>query len=148
MASELLRDHPEGITVSGGEPTEQWEAVKKLLKECHKRSDDLNVLMFTGLTEEQLVTGGILKESFEECHGSQALISTIVCGPYDRDNPSDNYLLGSTNQKILRWDGVPLLVEDGPRVEIHIERDGKIKVTGFPNRDVIKAIKQNFTKEK
>lgn len=149
MVSELLKGCPERLTVSGGEPTEQWEAVKKLLKECHMSGpDNLNVLMFTGLTEEQLVADGILSESFEECPGSQALISTIVCGPYDRDNPSDSYLLGSTNQKILTWNGVPLPVEDGPRFEIHVGKDGKIKVTGFPNRNVIKAIKQNFTKEK
>lgn len=147
LAFEVLKQSPDGITVSGGEPTEQWPAVRKFLEECHKREGPLNVLMFTGLTEEQLMANGILEESFTECHGSPALVSTIVCGPYDREQPSDEYLLGSANQKILTWDGEPLLSE-GPRVEIHVEEDGSIKVSGFPNGDVIKYIKQNFIREK
>ena len=137
------------ITISGGEPTEQWEGVKALLYECHKRmgASGLDVLMFTGLTDDQLIDRGILKESFEECHTSPAMISTIVCGPYERDKPSDAYLLGSANQKILTWDNTPLN-GDGPRVEVQVSKDGAIVVSGFPNKEVIRSIKQNFTQEK
>ena len=147
LAFEVMKDNPEGLTVSGGEPTEQWPAVKRLLEECHKRNGTLDVLMFTGLTEDQLETSGILKEAFERCHESPALVSTIVCGPYDRTQPIDSYLLGSANQKILTWNGEALSGE-GPRVEIQVEKDGSITVTGFPNGDVVKYIKKNFKQEK
>lgn len=147
LAYELMKDSPDGITISGGEPTEQWDGVKRLLGECHKISRGLNVLMFTGLTEEQLIKSGILREAFEECHGSETMISTIVCGPYDRTQPSDEYLLGSSNQKILTWNGEELKKES-PRVEVQVEKDGSITVTGFPNGDVLKYIKKHFKQEK
>ena len=143
LAWRVLDQDPEGITISGGEPTEQWEALKGFLKECHKRKPGLNVLMFSGVSEDQLEQNGILKEAFSPYYMSNALVSTIVSGPYERDNPSDQYLLGSANQKILTWNGVEL-EGDGPRVEVHVDKDGTAKVTGFPSKEVIKHIKTNF----
>lgn len=145
LAWKLMKGEPEGITISGGEPTEQWSGVKALLQECHKIDPTINVLMFSGLTDEQLGRHGIIEEAFSPYHHSQALVSTIVSGPYDRDQPSDEYLLGSKNQKILTWNGVPIQ-SSGPRVEVQVSKDGTVKVTGFPSKGTLDEIKTNFTR--
>ena len=143
VAYLLTKDSPDAITLSGGEPTEQWEEVVKLLKQCHKIKSGIDVLMFSGLTEDQLEERGILKEAFSPFHESKSLVSTIVSGPYDIDNPSDEYLLGSSNQKILTWDERPI-VGSGPRVEVQITEDGFARVTGFPGEDTLKHLTKNF----
>ena len=143
LAWELMSDSPSGITISGGEPTEQWEALKALLQECHKHKPGLNVLVFSGVDEDGLSSSGILSEAFMPYYQSESLVNTIVSGPYDREQPSDEYLLGSKNQKILTWDGAPLL-DSGPRVEVRVGKDGKVLVTGFPSKESLNELKSNF----
>ena len=143
VAFLLTKDDPDAITLSGGEPTEQWDGVLDLLRQCHKIKPGLDVLMFSRLTEEQLGERGILDDAFSPFHESNALVSTIVSGPYDIENPSEEYLLGASNQKILTWDKAPIKGE-GPRVEIQITEDGLTKVTGFPGAETIKHLNKNF----
>lgn len=143
LAWMLLKSEPEAITISGGEPTEQWDTLLLMLEECHKIRPSLDILMFTGVTEDKLRESGILEKAFSPYHSSPSLISTIVCGPYDRNNPSEAYLLGSENQKILTWNGKPLQAQ-GPRVEVQISGGGNAVVTGFPSKDAIKEFKKNF----
>lgn len=145
LAHELMKGNPSSISISGGEPTEQWENLRLMLKECHIRQPALNVLMFSGRTEEQLHGDGIIEECFSPFYLSNALVSTIVCGPYDRDRPSDKYLLGSENQKILTWDD-STIEDEGPRVEVQISRDGTTLVTGFPGKESINEFRKHFKK--
>lgn len=145
LSHALMKNSPDGVSISGGEPTEQWDQLRGMLMECHKREPGLDVLMFTGLTRNQLTSSGILEEAFKQYYLSSALISTIVCGPYDRERPSEKYLLGSENQEILTWDNKDI-VEKGPRVEVQISRDGKTVVTGFPGKEAINEFKKNFEK--
>ena len=95
------------------------------------------------MDEDGLSSSGILSEAFMPYYQSESLVNTIVSGPYDREQPSDEYLLGSKNQKILTWDGAPLL-DSGPRVEVRVGKDGKVLVTGFPSKESLNELKSNF----
>ncbi len=79
----------DGITLSGGEPTEQPEVALALAR--HARSLGLSVVMFTGRTEAALSGFAELRDACD----------VVVAGPYVRSRPSTGVLLGSSNQRLL-----------------------------------------------
>ena len=84
-----------GLTISGGEPFEQPEALLKVLKGVRKSFSD--ILVYTGFKIEEILGG-----QCGEC-GRLALqyIDVLIDGPYeDTLNTSDCILRGSSNQMI------------------------------------------------
>ena len=124
VQSKLFIGNPEGITISGGEPTEQWKPVSKILSTARKRN--ISTLVFTGRTEEELRKMGIW-DDFE------ALVDIVVLGPFDREKKIKEPLRSSDNQRVryLSERHSPEDIEDIPEVEIHIDGD-EIKIAGFP----------------
>ena len=125
--SELLfSGNPEGITISGGEPTEQWEGVEALLTEAKSRG--LSTVVFTGRTKEELKELG-LWASFKD------LVDIAISGPYDVNNPVKDPLIGSANQEVHYLSdryAAPSL-QDLPTIEVHIEGD-RVCIAGFPDQ--------------
>ena len=111
--------HIEGITLSGGEPTEQVAAALNLAR--HARSLGLGIVLFTGRTPRAL-------EAYAELRDACDL---IVAGPYRAARPSQAVLLGSSNQKVLFVTGRYSTrdLEGIARVEWQL-RGAKILVTG------------------
>ncbi len=83
----------DGISLSGGEPTEQIQALNVFLSAV-KEKTDLSVLLFSGRTE---------KEIFKLPGGRElmAMIDVLIEGPYNRElaNPPGIWP-SSSNQKI------------------------------------------------
>jgi anaerobic ribonucleoside-triphosphate reductase activating protein len=89
-----IGDMIEGITISGGEPFEQSDALDELLDGVSKRMPGWNVIVYTGYELSELVakgnrTAGILKK-----------IDVLIDGAYKMEIPSDHPLKGSGNQQI------------------------------------------------
>jgi anaerobic ribonucleoside-triphosphate reductase activating protein len=113
----------EGLTVLGGEPFDQPDALAELCEGVKARG--LSVMVFTGFTLEQL-------------HGKRALshIDILVDGPYLQQLPEkQRRWVGSSNQRIH------FLTERGRAdegrfaaansVEIRLKR-GELSVNGWP----------------
>jgi anaerobic ribonucleoside-triphosphate reductase activating protein len=85
----------DGITVSGGEPFDQPEALKDLLLElCDWRTDaglDFDILVYSGYALSQLERGFA---------STVRLADVVVPGPYVASRPSPTGLTGSTNQTL------------------------------------------------
>ena len=114
-----------GITVSGGEPFEQPQDLRRLLAAA--RSLGLHTLVYSGYTYEELRR--LFPEVLRE-------IDILIDGPYMRDVPRSSAWAGSGNQRILclrngeavLWDAVfsgPL-----PEAEVFIDSAGGVTVTG------------------
>jgi len=123
----------EGLTVSGGEPFEQADALAALLQSWRARSS-ASVLVFTGFTHEAI-------RPWIQAH--PGLIDAIVCGPFDRAAPQTLALRGSDNQTlhVLTQAGggfaqYERLVEASDRrLDVMFDDGGGAWFAGIPARD-------------
>lgn len=114
----------EGVTVSGGEPLQQPQALLELLTQV--KAMQLNVVLFSGHT---------LQEIKAEPHGQKILqqVDLLVTGPYVESLPTTAPLLGSGNQRIHfltdRYQESDLA--HIPRSEIFLQPDGSLRMSGM-----------------
>lgn len=125
LAGEILAlQGIEGVSISGGEPFQQPEALADLVHRLHPTA--LSILVFSGYT---------LKRIQAMPHGPEILaaIDVLVAGPYIREQHLGHGLLGSTNQRLhLLTDRYQLGdFSQLPHGEVIIHRDGTMTVTGF-----------------
>ncbi|CAM2809611.1 radical SAM protein [Mycobacterium intermedium] len=84
----------DGITISGGEPTDQPAALRTLLEALKDRDDDTDVLMFSGRTYERL--------RVDVPWLWDGLVDLLISDPFEQDRVDDVALRGSTNQRVHR----------------------------------------------
>ena len=118
------RDQVEGITFSGGEPTEQAEAVGLIAR--HARQLGLSVVLFTGKTLEAC-------RRRADCAALLDFCDLVVAGPYVAPlwQPGSP-LLGSLNQTLhfLTERYRPGDLQTIPNLEIRLGRS-QVAVTGY-----------------
>ena len=85
--------HPDGITISGGEPFYHPKALNELLKSLISLSDD--IIVFTGYKLSELKGSG--SEAVDEALGN---IAVLIDGPYEAELNDGKGLRGSANQNI------------------------------------------------
>lgn len=88
-----------GVTFSGGEPVCQPEAFYSLAKRLKEQSPDLNLILYSGYTYEELLA---MSKEDEALEGLLGLIDFLIDGRYE-DELRDLTLLfrGSSNQRII-----------------------------------------------
>ena len=117
-----------GLTVSGGEPFLQSEALLQLLRLLKARRPDLNVIIFTGFTIEQL--------NWPDAQQILRLTDVLIDGPYVDEQNDGKGLRGSSNQQVhCLTPRLAIHLDEmlhGPRsVEMHVG-DTQIKNIGIP----------------
>jgi anaerobic ribonucleoside-triphosphate reductase activating protein len=124
----------DGITVSGGEPFDQKEALAKVLTEIRGVADN-NVLVFSGYRLEAL------QPTLDLFTG---LIDALVSDPFDPRSPRSLALRGSDNQRLsfLTSRGRELFAQyDRPtmpeerRLDAMFDADGVTWMAGIPRDD-------------
>lgn len=134
--------HLEGLTVLGGEPLEQIDAVTALCRGASARG--LGVIVFSGYRLAQAQH----RPGFAQLWAS---IDTLVDGPYDAERPEPGpaqggrRFIGSRNQRRRhRSDRYrdPALWIGAPRLEVHLGPDGGFSAHGEPGalRDLLHAL--------
>jgi anaerobic ribonucleoside-triphosphate reductase activating protein len=88
---ELRQAAIEGITFSGGEPTEQPEPVAEIAEAARRLG--LTVLLFTGRTFDACRSDPLRRRLIDAC-------DIVVAGPYLAGAPDRRPLVGSANQRI------------------------------------------------
>ncbi len=113
-----------GISISGGEPLEQAEAVCRLLRRL-RRETTLSTLLFSGWSYEEIAADPIGAEIL-------TLLDVLIAGPYDETQHLASSLLGSANQQIylLTDRYTHAQFERVPPTEVHITADGEVIISG------------------
>jgi anaerobic ribonucleoside-triphosphate reductase activating protein len=126
LAARILTLRPdiEGVTISGGEPLQQWDAVVDLLARVRGASD-LSVVLLTGYTLSEIRRRG----------GSEillGLVDVLIAGRYVARQRLARGLRGSSNKNThlltARYNMEDL--EEVPEAELIIGPDGTLTATG------------------
>ncbi len=119
--------HPcDGITISGGEPFQQPEALLGLLRRLREKTAP-PILVFSGYTEEDIMRDPVRRSCAE-------FADALICGPYRMKAGSDlKHFIPSRNQKlILISDRLKDSdFEDLPLREFVIDETGKLIISGI-----------------
>lgn len=115
-ADIILNSSIDGITISGGEPMLQAEALASLLQQVHKSRPELTVIVYTGATYEELM---------EDVTAMTLLtyVDILIDGEYIESKNDGLGISGSSNQRIIpithRLDSYIEYMKTGTR---HVER--------------------------
>ncbi len=114
----------EGVSISGGEPFQQPQALAELI--MHLRRTHLSTVVFTGYPVEAARARPKGREIL-------ANVDALVAGPYLQGRHAGSGLLGSANQCLHlltpRYRSTDFAVL--PLSEVILHRDGSVTVTGF-----------------
>ncbi len=127
LADELIQRAQDGVTITGGEPFQQWEAVAELLTAIRHRRPALSVLVFTGYSVAEL------HRAHADASDVLQLVDVLVAGRYvDRRRQEVVPLLGSGNQTIHVLSDRHSTDELAavPLAEVLVRPDGTVTVTG------------------
>lgn len=86
-------EQADGVTISGGEPFDQMDALRDLLTGI-RRAHDGDILVYSGFSAEALAP------KLEAFHG---LIDALIADPFEGDAPQSLALRGSDNQRLLTF---------------------------------------------
>jgi anaerobic ribonucleoside-triphosphate reductase activating protein len=130
----------EGVTLSGGEPMQQADAVLALVESVHYRLPGLSFGLYSGYSEEELKTGRYWCRSELATSAKRDIwqrltryLDFAVLGRYIASRPSTLPLRTSDNQKLTLFSRRYREQDFEPQeVEIHLGVQGLVQVTGFP----------------
>lgn len=139
LARSLLDDDPQaGLTVSGGEPSEQPSGVADLLETAHERGR--TTWVYTGRIVEDL-----LASDDPQMLRMLASVDVLVDGRYDADRADARAYRGSANQRTLRLtDAISLRdATNGAagRVDLRVDDTGQLLVVGIPAPEFLTKLK-------
>jgi anaerobic ribonucleoside-triphosphate reductase activating protein len=134
----------DGVTFSGGEPMQQADALLALMESLRHRIPGLSFGMYSGYSEPELSSGLYSCRSKLTQRAKQDIWQRIqshldfaVLGRYVTGHPSTLALRTSTNQKLTLFSERYEERDFEPQeVEIHIDTQGFVQVTGFPTAGI------------
>lgn len=138
-AERILQSGRDGITISGGEPFWQADALADLI--CRvKAGRDIGVIIYTGYTLEQLQK--------MDAPGVQKLLGLcdlLIDGPYVEEKNDGKSLRGSSNQRVI-----PLTERyrrearnygrDDAYVEFFVHENAA-RMVGIPSREILERFR-------
>lgn len=123
----------EGITISGGEPFDQFDALQSLL-EGLRRLSELDILVYSGYSLEQLA---------EPLFQTKGLIDALISAPYIEALGQTMALRGSDNQRLnlltplgrARLGRYERLLEPADKaLDLMFDESGSVWMAGIPRR--------------
>lgn len=131
VVAAARRVEASGLTLTGGEPFQQPEALARLVagvREAWPGSAPVDVLVFTGYA-----AGAARRVSPDLWEAADI----VVAGPYRRDRPAPHPLLASANQTLTAHTelGRERLADAGvgrPRMQLSVS-DGTLSLAGMPD---------------
>lgn len=142
LGAVLAADTYDGLTVSGGEPFEQPEALLALVTGVRamaaRRCDDFDVLCYSGLSERKV------RRDFPAVLEH---LDVLIPEPFQESRPSDQNWLGSANQRFVvlsdhgrrRYNGRSQGA--APTVQVAAEGD-RLWLIGVPRRGDLERVER------
>lgn len=123
LGEELGRLPVDGLTLSGGEPLDQPEAVSELIASFRSVNAG-TVLLFSGFTPERILAS-------ETARSTILLADAVLAGPYKEGaDPSE---IWSSKRLILVTDRIdPNSLIPERRLELSLT-NGRVRMSGYPN---------------
>ena len=125
---QSLKDKLDGVTFTGGEPFLQALELSKLAF-LIKENTSLDIQIFSGFYKEELTEEAQIE--------LLSYTDILVAGRYDSTKENNNQTTYILNEHIENWSF------NNSDVEIDIDIDGNIKLTGYPTNRLINEIKGN-----
>lgn len=134
----------EGLTILGGEPFDQAEAVYTLIEKIKAKSD-LSIMLFTGYTSEYLEKNNLFFSQIKP------MLDIFIEGPYvEAQTDFSREWVGSTNQKIHiltdRYEDVKDKIRKDPndhKIEVRLAKDGSVNINGMlPKEELIRIVSE------
>ncbi|TQI77812.1 anaerobic ribonucleoside-triphosphate reductase activating protein [Serratia fonticola] len=136
LVEQLRQWYPQadGITISGGEPFDQPQALGRLLSAIRQDFDG-NILVFSGHTYAAITP---------HLNAMVGLIDALVSGPFEQDSPQTLKLRGSDNQilhlltevgKTCFSDFDRSLNDEEKVLDMTLDQQGRVSLIGIPRRD-------------
>jgi len=136
LADKLTGKGLRAVTISGGEPFQQMDALSSLCVELRARHVH-SIVVFSGysLAEIQALPGN------DNVLGN---IDALIAGRYEAKEAIENAILSSSNQRLHLLTEQHTLdeFECGGEVEITISPEGQVTMTGFPSHGLAHSIKK------
>ena len=144
LASMYINEtETEGITISGGEPFLQAEAIAEMILLIREKRPDYGTIIYTGNTYEELLSS---KE--RSVRDLLSVTDLLIDGEYKKELSNERYAIGSSNQRLLRLtDRYPDEIINGyyttgnnNRITINIDHN-RLFMTGVPSKESLVAWK-------
>ncbi len=116
----------EGVTFTGGEPFLQADELSQLAK-LIKKNTTLDIQIFSGFYKDELIK--------DEQKKLLNYTDILVAGRYDNTKKNNNQMVYHFNSNVDNWE------LNNSDVEIDIDIDGNINITGYPTNSLINEIK-------
>lgn len=132
----------DGITITGGEPFDQYEP---LIAFCSflKQKKDINILVFSGYTINQLIEK-FPDKLFLNC------INHLIDGPYLHQLNVKKTLRGSSNQNFYTFESGKInpsgAVAENSKWSINIDEDNRVFMAGIPGKDDLQNLRASLSK--
>jgi anaerobic ribonucleoside-triphosphate reductase activating protein len=127
IAAKMLAVSPR-VTISGGEPTDQFDGLRDLLVALRSLGCE-DIVMFTGRTVEWL-RARYPWSSIED----EKLVDVVIDGPFVKNRLASSGMRGSDNQRIIpvtdKWSSDDF---EAREIEFTLDSDGRVFITGFPD---------------
>ncbi len=131
-----IKNDFDGITISGGEPFQQYEQLVSFLH-LIKTKTSLNVHCFTGYYLHELV----------ELYPDKLFlkyIDRLVDGRYIQEQHDNSNMKGSANQTIYKFaNGVPLIdneIKPSKKWSVKVDNNNEIYMAGIPKQNELKNL--------
>lgn len=129
-ADIILAENIDGITVSGGEPFMQAEAMADILSKVNAYRPELTTIVYTGYTHERLA-------AMPEAQSLLGLTDILIDGPYVEVQNDNRGIRGSANQRVIPLTSrlakhIAEMEGARRRVERIAEPDGTVSTIGVP----------------
>jgi anaerobic ribonucleoside-triphosphate reductase activating protein len=136
------QSHFDGITITGGEPFEQYQALIAFSSFIKKKTE-LDIFVYSGYTLKEL----------SEKHSDQLFLKYLdylLDGRYKLDKHENRNVRGSSNQKLYRFlNGKPILQDKFStyaRWSLAINKEKEVFMTGIPRENELEIIVTQFKK--
>lgn len=134
LAEEILKSGTDGLTISGGEPFLQADAIAILLEKVKSARHELGVIIYSGMKYEELL---------EDSSAQKVLDYTdlLIDGEYIQELDDNRAMRGSSNQRMIFLSS-RYTAEDMPekRKNKLIFYDDKFRMIGIPTEETKRAM--------
>tara|TARA_B110000003_G_C16600856_1_gene515554 strand:- start:264 stop:845 length:582 start_codon:yes stop_codon:yes gene_type:complete len=123
----------EGITILGGEPLEQPEAVLDLINSVQRLN--LSIFLYSGFETHEL------NSTQKKCIEASDI---VVLGRYDEQKRNINLRWRGSSNQVLQFPTKryrDMQFEERGECEVIIDDDGSVRILGYPDQDLISLIK-------
>ncbi|MBP2328005.1 anaerobic ribonucleoside-triphosphate reductase activating protein [Kibdelosporangium banguiense] len=131
-----------GVTISGGEPSEQPAALSELVAGLagFQREYGWDLLCYTGVEENEFA---------DRCPEVYRSLDALVTGPYRAGEPTDLVWRGSANQRLIplselghsRYDEWVSAETSAPAIQVQVA-DERIWLIGVPGRSAMSKVER------